>query len=81
MPIAARQQIYTTEDKFANISEILSKIKSPADASFMRNFIVEICKRYLDKEEELSKFVSPAVAAMNKYESEYIERVIRAFSL
>lgn len=80
MPIEARQQIYSTEDKFAKILEIISRIRNPGEALFIRNFILEICSRYLDKANELNKIASPSVTTMNKYETEYIERLIRELS-
>lgn len=79
MPITPRSQIMTTEDKLGKVLEIIVTMRNQQDASTIRSFILELCKRYLDKDQELKKYTSDAVAAMNEFESRYLERILKEF--
>ena len=79
MPIAAREQPKTTEEKFDEIIRIINNIRSPQDRAMINSFIMELCQRYIGKDKELQGFVSPSVKAMNAFETEYIERILREF--
>jgi len=48
MAIQGRQQAVAVEDKFERVLQILSQIKNPNDAQFLRYFIVDIYKKYID---------------------------------
>lgn len=82
MPIGARQSVaMTTDEKFSEINRIISTIRNIGDQNMIRSFILELCKRYIDKDRELHQIASPAVKAMNAFETEYITRIIKDMSL
>jgi len=80
MPVAIRRQIFTTEEKFNEALRVLGTIRNQADQDYLRNFIMEIAKRYIDKDKELEKYVSQSVKEMNAFERSYIETIIQAFT-
>jgi hypothetical protein len=80
MPIIPKQQPNTTEEKLDKVLEILSRSNSH-ESDFIRTFILEICQRYCEKVREMESLdiLSNAVIKMNKYEMEYMERIIKTF--
>lgn len=79
MPIGARQQAVTTDEKFSQVMQIIGNIKSPHERSIINNFILELSQRYITKDKELHGYISPSIKAMNTFETEYMERIIKEF--
>lgn len=81
MPIIAKHQAITADEKLIKVLEIISKLHNKLDQDFMKDFIIDICKRYTDKVNEVNKLdLSSSLIGINKFEIEYMERILKEFS-
>jgi hypothetical protein len=77
MPIIPKNQTLTFDEKIERINKIISKQYSEFDKQLLKNFIYELCQRYIDKSKELEKYVSPQISEMEKYERAYFELILK----
>jgi hypothetical protein len=79
MPIIPRSSSPTTyEERIAKVAEILTKLHNPNDAQFIKNFIFDLCKRFIDKSKEFERYVNPQIEALDR---RYVESIIKDLDL
>lgn len=75
MPIGAKIQAVTLEDKLFRVIGIISTMRNQSDADLLRSFIFDLCQRYINKEKQFPSTTD------EHFELEYIERLIKDLKL
>lgn len=79
MPINARKsEPMTYEDRISRVMEIIDKIHNPFEKQLLRNFVWEMCQRYITKSKELERFVRPEIEELDR---RFIETILRDLNL
>lgn len=82
MAIIPNKQPCTTEEKFEKVILIISKLHNPNDGQFLKDFILELCTRYITLSEDMDKLgLTKAIGSFNKFERSYIEQIVKDLQL
>jgi len=60
------------------ILDIINRIPNNYDSEFVRKFIIELCQRYIQKSEELDRYVNPTIEALDR---RYMKTILQDFGV
>ena len=81
MPIIPKTQAYVFEEKVDRINRIINNLHNEYDKQLLKNFIWELCRRYIDKSKELERNSSTSISELEKFERNYMETIIKDLNL